>query len=444
MTTFNRFLLAMTLGLASIPTFAGEVKLSTSKTVGQTITVALDAGVTASITWADGTKDTFISDAMPKALTVKSTDFTISSDEDITSLYLPNDGLTSISITGIRATLQKLYCPGNELTELDLSPATKLTALDCQDNQLTSLRIASKVISNLNCAGNQLTENGLSGVKELTSLVCASNEMGEMKYDTSMEKLKVLIAQDNKLEALNLEKSKSLKRLVAGNNKLTNISLNSAALAELMVSNNKLDTLDLSSARKLEVVFACDNELNLVRWDPDCSSTIKYAGLNDNALFFNSMPTIYEPRQRVYTLDATLTPQRPFKMTENLNANETYDWKQLLIYNGWNKVIQTEVSFIDANGSPLVSGDDYNYSAGKVTFNKPFNNIKLTATSRYYPDVTLTSEPFNVNPPSGIIALDNNNGSSLTPIYTLSGVRIDGKAPQKGIYIVKGKKVVIK
>ena len=444
MTTIYRFMLAITLGLANIPSFAGEVKLSTSKAVGQTITVALDANITASITWADGTKESFQSDAMPKEFTVKSTEFTISSDEDITSLYLANNGLTSLSVIGIRASLQRLYCQGNELTELDLSPATKLTTLDCQDNQLTSLRLGSKVVSHLNCAGNQLTSNGLTGVKELTSLVCANNEMNEMKYGASMEKLKVLIAQDNQLEELNLEKSKNLKRMVASNNKLANLSLNSAGLAELFISNNKLDTLDITSARKLEVIIASDNELNLIRWEPDCSSTIKYAGLNNNALFFNSLPSIYEPRQRVYTLDATITPQRPFKIEENLNANETYDWKQLLIYNGWNKVVQTEVSFIDANGTQLVSGDDYNYSAGKVTFNKQFNDIKLMATSRYYPDVTLTSEPFNVNSPSGILSLENNNNSSLTPIYTLSGIRIDGKAPQKGIYIVKGKKVVIK
>ena len=444
MTTIYRFMLAITMILATIPSIAGEVKLSTSRAVGQTITVALDANVTASITWADGTKDTFLSDAMPKEFTVKSTDFTISSDEDITSLYLANNGLTSLSVIGIRASLQRLYCQGNELTELDLSPATKLTTLDCQDNQLTSLHLGSKVVSHLNCAGNQLTTNGLTGVKELTSLVCSNNEMGEMKYGTSMEKLKVLIAQDNQLEELNLEKSKSLKRFVASNNKLAKLSLNSAALTELMLSNNKLDTLDITSARKLEVIIVSDNELNLIRWEPECSSTIKYAGLDNNALFFNSMPTIYEPRQKVYTLDATITPQRPFKIEENLNANETYDWKQVVIYNGWNKVVQTEVSFVDANGNQLVSGDDYNYSAGKITFNKPFNDIKLIATSRYYPDVTLASEPFNVSSSSGILSLDNKNSSSLTPIYTLSGIRIDGKAPRKGIYIVKGKKVVIK
>ena len=179
MTKIYRFMLAITLGLANIPSFAGEVKLSTSKAVGQTITVALDANITASITWADGTKESFQSDAMPKEFTVKSTEFTISSDEDITSLYLANNGLTSLSVIGIRASLQRLYCQGNELTELDLSPATKLTTLDCQDNQLTSLRLGSKVVSHLNCAGNQLTSNGLTGVKELTSLVCANNEMNE-------------------------------------------------------------------------------------------------------------------------------------------------------------------------------------------------------------------------------------------------------------------------
>ena len=69
---------------------------------------------------------------------------------------------------------------------------------------------------------------------------------------------KVLIAQDNQLEELNLEKSKSLKKMVASNNKLANLSLNSAALAELFISNNKLDTLDITSARKLEVIIASE------------------------------------------------------------------------------------------------------------------------------------------------------------------------------------------
>ncbi|MBR5656267.1 MAG: hypothetical protein IKW98_06240 [Prevotella sp.] len=444
MNTIQHLLLATTLGMATIPASAGDVKLSTSKAVGQTITVAMDAGITASITWNDGTKEEFYSDATPKEFTIKSTDFTISSDENITSLYLPNDGLTSISVVGIRATLQKLYCPGNELTELDLNSATKLTTLDCQDNRLTSLRFGSKVVKSINCAGNQLTSTNLTGINELTSLVCSSNEINEVKNNASMAKLKVFIGQSNQLEQLDFTKSTSLKRLVASNNKLTSLTLQSAALAELMASYNQLDTLDITSARKLEVLIVSNNELNEILWDPSCSSTIKYAGLNDNTLFFNSLPTIYEPRQKVYTLEASITPQRPYKLTEDLNTNETYNWKQQLIYNGWDKVVQTDFAFVDSDGNQLVQGDDYSYSAGKVTFNKPFNNIKLTATSRYYPDITLTSEPFNVNSTSGIQNLDNHDNPSTTTIYSISGVRIDSQTLPKGIYIVNGKKVIIK
>ena len=444
MNTIHHLMFAMILGMATTPATAGDVKLSTSKATGQTITVALDAGITASITWNDGTKEEFYSDATPKEFAVKSTDFTISSDEDITSLYLPNDGLTSISVVGIRATLQKLYCPGNELTELDLNSATKLTTLDCQDNRLTSIRFGSKVVKSLNCAGNQLTSTNLTGVNELTSLVCSSNEVNEVKNNSNMAKLKVFIGQNNQLDKLDFTKSTNLKRLVASNNNLTSLILQSAALTDLMVSFNKMDSLDITSAKKLEVILASNNELNEILWDPSCSSTLKYAGLNDNTLFFNSLPTIYDPRQKVYTLDASITPQRPYRLAENLNANETYNWKQQLIYNGWNKVIQTEFAFIDSNGNQLVQGDDYSYSAGKVTFNKPFSNIKLTATSRYYPDITLTSEPFNVNSPSGIQNLNNLDNPSTTTIYTISGVRIDSETLPKGIYIVNGKKVIIK
>lgn len=439
-----QLLFATALGMATIPANAGEVKLSTNKAAGQTVTVAVDAGITAAVTWADGTKESFYSDAMPKEFTVKSADFTISSDDDITLLYLPNDGLTNINVIGIRTTLQKLYCPGNELTELDLNAATKLTELNCQDNQLTSLRFGSKVVSILNCAGNKLTSTELTGVKELTSLVCAGNALNEVKNDASMEKIKVFIGQDNQLDKLDLSKATNLKRVVASRNQLTNLALKSTVLSDLMVSQNKLDTLDITSARKLVVVIADNNELKEVLWDPTCSSTVKYVGLNDNALFFNSFPTIYDFRTKTYLLDASLTPQRPYKLADNLNANETYDWKQVLIYNGWNKVSQTEIAFVDANGNQLVSGDDYKYSAGIVTFYKEFSNIKLAATARYYPDITLTTEPFNVITTSGIQNVENNGGVSTNAIYTLSGTRIDGRIPQKGIYIINGKKIVIK
>lgn len=267
MNTIQHLLLATTLGLATIPATAGDVKLSTSKAVGQTITVAMDADITASITWNDGTKEEFYSDATPKEFTVKSTDFSISSDENITSLYLPNDGLTSISVVGIRSTLQKLYCPGNELTELDLNSATKLTTLDCQDNRLTSIRFGSKIVKNLNCAGNQLTSTNLTGINELTSLVCSGNEINEVKNNASMAKLKVFIGQSNQLEQLDFTKSTNLKRLVASNNKLTSLTLQSPALAELMASYNLLDTLDITSAKKLEVLIVSNNELNEILWD---------------------------------------------------------------------------------------------------------------------------------------------------------------------------------
>ena len=439
----NHSLLAMALGMTVIPAMAGDVKLSTNKPVGQAITVATNPGVNATITWGDGTKETFYSDAMPKEFIVKSDNLTISSDDDITALYLPNDGLTSISVIGIRATLQRLYCPGNELTELDLGPATKLTTLDCQDNQLTSLRFGSKVMKSINSAGNKLTTTNLNAVSELTELVCSGNEMAEVEGDAKMAKIKVLMAQGNELGKLDLTKATSLKRLVASNNKLATLTLNSAALTDLMASYNKLDTLDISKAKKLVEVIAGYNELNEVKWAPACSTTVNYVGLNDNALFFNSMPVVYDNRQRVYTLEASLTPQRPHKIAETLNSNETYNWKDIIVYNGWGKVVQTEVDFTDNNGHQLISGEDYTYSVGNVTFKKEFNIIRLSETSRFYPDITLTSEPFNVVSTSGIQNLTEAKASPTTT-YTLSGIRVDDKVARKGIYIVNGKKRVIK
>ena len=98
----------------------------------------------------------------------------------------------------------------------------------------------------------------------------------------------------------------------------------------------------------------------------------------------------------------------------------------------------------DANGETLESNTDYTYRSGQLTFLKAHPGVVISAESRYYPDITLTTEPFNVIDPTGISVIENENTIDTGRIYDIQGRQTLGLPSQKGIYIVNGKKIVIR
>lgn len=423
---------------------AADVAMTTSKGVGESFVIALNPGVHAVITWADGTADEFLSYATPKTITLKSQTFTLSSNDDITSIYAPNDGLTNIDLSKLRAKLKKLIVPGNELDALNLANYTALTELDCQDNKLTTLKVRGNSLTYLNCANNQLKEITATLTSNLQELDCANNQLTALPRAEKMPSLETLLCQNNAIESLPLTTSTNIETIVASDNKITAIDGigKSTSLQNIWAPNNDIQSLDLSNTTVMRSLVVYNNQIDSITWSGSELPSFRYICTAGNKLYFKSMPTIYNPSSKTYSFTPhEIGEQKPFYLTDAANIGETYDWRSRLNFNAWGVNLSPTVKVTNADGQELVSGKDYKNLSRRFTFLTKQKGVQIHFTSRYYPDMELVSQAFDVVDPTGINnveATTTDNGAW----YTLQGIRV--AQPTKGVYIHNGKKVIVK
>lgn len=439
-----KLLLAALLAFSGLNAHAEDINMTTSKAVGETFTLALNAGVHATITWADGTTDEFLSRAVPVELKLKSQTFTLSSRDNITAIYAPDDGLTDIDLSKVRTGLQRLYVAGNELTSLNLRNHTALAELDVQGNKLTDLRLRGNVLRYLNCSNNQLDAITQTLSSSMVCLSCANNQLKELPNASNMSQLQTLFCQNNQISSLNIAGSTLLETIVATQNEIETLDASKMShLRDVWLGYNKLATLDISQAPYIESVIVNNNELDNITWNDEADSTLSYICLSDNKLYFKSMPTIYNTTSRDYVMDVhEIGTQQPFFLSEDVNVNERQDWRDFLARNAWNANITPQVTVTNGAGETLQSGTDYNVASNRFTFKNAQKGVQLHVTSRYYPNIELVSQPFNVVDPTGIENIQTDAPASNGDWYTLQGVRVTN--PTKGVFIHNGKKVIIK
>lgn len=454
MKKLNNFILTCAVLCCSMNASAGNVVLKTQKAVGEKITIATDADISVTLTWGNGATQTFDSDGMPAEFTIQDEQLTLSTsdEEKITRLYLPENGITELDLSGVATTLKKLFCPNNALTTLALSDCKALTDLDVQDNQLETISFPPNLLSmeTLNCAGNKLTKLNYTFSAAMKNLIIAGNQLTGIPYLNSMSALNSVFAQNNNLTTLELsgttlKNSKKLKNLILENNQLTALDLSSLiGLKELWVGNNELTTIDLSNMSTLVTFTAPNNQLADITWTTTQAANV-YAKLanfdvSNNALNIYNFPTI---DIAAHPINAILTPQSPFIFTtDDLNIDNAVSVRQYS-FNGWKTTVTATIKCYNGEGEELVAGQDYTLVSRNLTFKTPQATAYIGISSTRYPGVEIFSQPFRVIDPSGI-SLINTDNMAKKEIYTLSGVRVDSKNLSKGIYIINGKKAIIK
>ena len=101
-----------------------------------------------------------------------------------------NNQLTALDVSK-NANLQSLYCYGNQLTSLDVSNNTALQYLFCYDNQLTSIDISKNVnIRSFDCSINQIEHLDVSANEKLYSVVCEQNKMKSLKVSPNTNSIR--------------------------------------------------------------------------------------------------------------------------------------------------------------------------------------------------------------------------------------------------------------
>jgi Leucine-rich repeat (LRR) protein len=191
----------------------------------------------------------------------------------LTALYCNNNNLTSLDVSKNTA-LTTLYCYTNQLTSLDVTNNTALKWLACFENQLTSLDLSKNtVLQKLDCSYNQITTLDVSGFTRLDYLSCSNNQITTLDV-SGCTALTTLYCYNNRLASLDVAGCTALAYLSCHNtymvsldrintiNHLTSLDVSkNTNLAELNCSYNQLTSLDVSGCTALKSLSCYINQL---------------------------------------------------------------------------------------------------------------------------------------------------------------------------------------
>ncbi|MCH5178760.1 MAG: leucine-rich repeat domain-containing protein [Prevotellaceae bacterium] len=305
-----------------------------------------------------------------------------------------NNQLTSLDVTNNTA-LTELWCHFNQLTSLNVSGCTALTGLWCSVNQLTSLDVTNNTaLTWLYCESNQLTSLDVSNNTALTSLQCNSNQLTSLDV-TNNTALTGLQCSSNQLTSLDVSNNTALDYLDCSHNQLTSLDVtNNTALTGLQCYYNQLTSLDVTNNTALTRLQCGRNQLTSL--DVSNNTALEWLDCDNNNIkganmdaFISSLPNRYGI---IYIYDST---------------SETEG----------NVCTKSQVAKIKEKG-----WTPYKYNYGWVEYE-------------------------GSDDPTGIDATEMGNGDEICAnavAYDLNGNRVEDWQSKKGVYIVGGKKVVVK
>lgn len=142
----------------------------------------------------------------------------------LTALFCDDNQLTSLNME-YNASLKYLFCSGNQLPSLNISRNAALETLECNDNQLTSLDVSqNKGLEMLNCIRNRLTSLDISHNVAITHLACSENQLKNLDVSRNII-LTSLWCDKNQLAFLEVSQNIELGYLECQDNYLVNLDL---------------------------------------------------------------------------------------------------------------------------------------------------------------------------------------------------------------------------
>ena len=186
-------------------------------------------------------------------------------------------------LTGIEDfdSLSALDCHDNQLTSLELSHFDNLSGLDCHNNQLINLDVSQfESLWNLDCYNNQITFLDVSQHNDLVFLFCGNNQLDTLIMPEASQNFRELevsnnnlthlemtnyglmawiAAENNQLNSVDLSGSTVEFAIFLNNNLITEINLDGSDLSYLIIENNQLSSIDLSEQLNLQWFSAIEN-----------------------------------------------------------------------------------------------------------------------------------------------------------------------------------------
>ncbi len=251
-----------------IPQDEYKMVLTTAKSVGETIRLRIDAAeADRPDVWIDLNNNGEKDDGEAVTKFAVSVEYTLGAQTvtvygKVTWLNCDENQLTSLNVSNNKE-LEKLYCRDNHLTELDVSNNKKLVQLSCRDNHLTELDVSNnKELERLYCCNNHLTELDVSNNTALRELNCDRNHLTELDVRNN-KKLGWLYCYSNQLTELDVSNNTALQYLYCSDNRLTTLDVsNNKKLGWLYCSDNQLTTLDVSNNTALKVLYCYENKIS--------------------------------------------------------------------------------------------------------------------------------------------------------------------------------------
>ena len=414
--------------------------------VERTITIGTDAaGKTIKVDWGDGNlveqTSTQAYDGWDGGMEFTGTP----AGEGVIKIY--GEGIIYIEANG-KFNDDKSDIP-NALTAIDIRLAPELDEAALNANKIMNLDLSkSAKLKKLNIANNKFSTINLASVTALTNLTANDNELTALDLSKNTA-LTAIVLSNNKLTTLDLSNNTLLKTMTVMNNEIEEVVIgaNTAKGHTIQFGGNKLKSIDLSQMTDISTsfVYLRDNvEMNDIVF-PE-GKTVRRLWVDGDAF---TLAQLYDLKNKVSqtftyaTTYASATPQAPMTI-------EVTDGKVDLSSQAILGETMTEFTWI-ANGNDTLKVDvDYTVSDGVFTFKADKESAYCIMTNAELPLFTL-AKPFvttavDIAVHTGINdvfhRMENEEKINDNVIYNLNGQRVS--APQKGLFIRNGKKVILK
>ena len=180
----------------------------------------------------------------------------------VDDLYIAEMNISSLKGIEFFTALSALWCPANNLEQLDITGNPRLEVLHCSGNQLSDLNISKNTaLKHLYCGGNQLENLDVSNNINLLQLWFMDNRIKEIDLSKNAV-LEDLDCEKNQLTRLDIANNPMLYKIYCDQNQLTELDIsNNTEMVELFCSDNLLKSINVSNCGKLYRLQCINNYL---------------------------------------------------------------------------------------------------------------------------------------------------------------------------------------
>lgn len=352
--------------------------------------------------------------------------------------------VTELNVSNL-PTLQYLYAPTNELTQIDLTKNIELLSLELSNNMLENIDLSSNA--------------------KLTKLTLTNNKFSSIDLSKNAELVTIYLSE-NPIKVVDFTANNKLKNIYALKCGLTDVKFGNNNTERMLVSLNfnELSTLDVSTLTGLESLQVNNNQLTEVKFSEEfIASTSKSKTFNvmNNRFTLATLPVPGTITRFNYA------PQQPMEVAKSYAQKEVLD---LSAQNNIKGILDAPVNTVytlkTKNGDELTEGTDYTITDGKITFlTTKTDSVYVTMSTEAFPKFSslkaFKTTPFAITVDQGIktvgeehvtIAANNGmlcvkgmNGATATVFdvtgKTVATLKVNGNEASvrlpHGLYLVK-------